>query len=83
MLEKFPHEVPKKIDGNENSERPPRYRTINTEIVKPLKDGTETVRVTECNGIQHRRCVDQISYDGNGEITYVDQLSREELGPCD
>jgi len=58
MMEKFP----KMSERKEGAERPPRYRTIESEIVEPLKDGTETVRVIECNGVLHRRCVDKISY---------------------
>ncbi len=78
-MEKFP-KIP---DRKESAERPSRYRTIGSETVEPLKDGTETLRVVECNGILHRRCVDKISYNDKGEIIFADQLSREELGPCD
>ena len=83
MPEKFPNKLPQKTESNESAERPPRYRTIASEVIEPLKDGTETVRVVECNGIRHRRCVDKISYNDKSEIIFVDQLSREELGACD
>ena len=71
------------MDSNERVDRPPRYRTILSEIIEERRDGMETVRVVECNGVLHRRCVDKISYDENGGITFVDQLSREELESCD
>ena len=83
MSEKFPNKQPQKIEGRENTERPPRYRTIKSEIIAERKDGAETVRVIECNGINHRCCVDTISYDDTDQITFVDQLSRDELGTCD
>jgi hypothetical protein len=83
MPEKFPDKPQQKFEGKEGVERKPRYRTISSEVIEPLKDGTETVRVVECNGVNHRRCVDKISYDEKGEIIFADQLSREELGPCD
>ena len=59
-----------------------KYRTIEDEVLETHEDGSKTHRVIECNGILHQRCVDKISYDKDGEITFVDQLSREELGPC-
>jgi hypothetical protein len=72
-----------KIEGKEGTERPPRYRTIDREILETREDGTRVERVLECNGLQHRRCVDEVSYAADGEITFANQLSREELGPCD
>ena len=83
MPEEIPNKSPQKIEGKENADRPPRYRTVASEVLEQLKDGTETVRVVECNGLHHRRCVDKISYNDKGEIIFADQLSREELGPCD
>ena len=95
MSEEFSNKPPQKIERKEGAERPPRYRTISSEIVEPLKDGIETVRVVECNGAHHRRCVDRISYkindkceieiddEGKKNIIFADQLSREELGACD
>ena len=82
MSEEFSNKPAQKIERKENAERPPRYRTIESQILEPRKDGTETVRVLECNGLHHRRCVDRISYDDKGEIVFADQLSREELGSC-
>ena len=83
MSEEFTNKPPLKIEREESADRPPRYRTMASEVIEPLKDGTETVRVVECNGLHHRRCVDKISYNDKGEIIFADQLSREELGPCD
>ena len=83
MPEELSNKPPQKIEYTESAERPPRYRTILSEVVEPLKDGIETVRVVECNGVHHRRCVDKISYNDKGEIIFADQLSREELGTCD
>ena len=64
-------------------ERPPKYRNIGRELIEEGTDGSRTERVLECNGIQHRRCVDKMFYDEAGEVIFADQLSREELGPCD
>ncbi len=60
-----------------------RYRTVEQEILEMHEDGSRTERVLECNGNLHRRCVDRIFYGENGEVVFADQLSREELGPCD
>ena len=81
MTERFPK--PSKIESTERAERPPRYRTIECEILEVHEDGSQTERVLECNGAHHRRCVDKMSYDKNGEVIFADQLSREELGSCD
>ena len=73
----------KKVENSEGAERPPRYRTLAREVLEVREDGSSVERVIECNGEYHRRCVDRVFYDENGEITFVDQLSREELGSCD
>lgn len=81
----MPEGIPKlsKIESKEKIERPPRYRTIEREVLERHEDGSQTERVLECNGINHRRCVDKISYDDKGEVVFADQLSREELGVCE
>jgi hypothetical protein len=71
-----------KIPGVESSERPPRFRTIEKKVIETLPTGESVEEVLECNGLQHRRCVDKVTYDSSGEIVFVDQLSRVELGPC-
>lgn len=63
--------------------RPPRYRTIERVVLEKLPGGEVVERLLECNGIQHRRCVDKVSYDANDNIVFVEQISREELGECD
>lgn len=79
-----PKRIPQEIIRSaEDMERPPRYQTVHHEVLETYEDGSKTERVLECNGLHHRRCVDKISYDARGEIIFVDQLSREELGPCD
>lgn len=83
MPEGFPKKTVEEMDSNERTDRSPQYRTVAREVIEERRDGMETVRVVECNGIHHRRCVDKISYDEKGDITFVDQLSREELGSCD
>lgn len=83
MSEKMPKNSLEKIENKENIEGPPRYRTIKLEILETHEDGSKTERVLECNGLLHRRCVDKVFYDKNGEIEFVDQLSREELVSCD
>ena len=85
MTEQFPsiNTVDKLQNNIESDKKPPRYRTISSEILEARKDGDETIRVVECNNIRHRRCVDKISYDEHDQIIFADQLSREELGPCD
>jgi hypothetical protein len=80
MSEKMPKNSLEKM---ENKEKSPRYRTIKLEVLETNEDGSKTERVLECNGLLHRRCVDKVFYDKNGKIEFVDQLSREELGPCD
>jgi hypothetical protein len=80
MSEKMPKNSLEKM---ESVEKPPRYRTIKLEVLEIHEDGSKTERVLECNGLLHRRCVDIVFYDKNGEIEFVNQLSREELGPCD
>ena len=77
MMEKIPE------NKSENIERPPRYHTITNDILEVYEDGSITERVFECNGFLHRRCVDKIFYGEKGEIAFAEQLSREELGPCD
>jgi hypothetical protein len=72
-----------KIENKENMEKPPRYRTIKFKVLEIHEDGSKTERVLECNGLLHRQCVDKVFYDKNGEIEFVNQLSREELGSCD
>jgi hypothetical protein len=83
MSEKFPKNSPEKIENKESAEKPSRYRTIKLEILETHEDGSKTERVLECNSLLHRRCVDKVFYNENGEIIFVDQLSREELGLCD
>jgi len=83
MPEGPPKTPPEKAERKESAERQPRYRTIEDEVLKVHEDGSKTHRVLECNGVLHRRCVDVISYDEKGEPIFADQLSREELGPCD
>ena len=81
MSEGSPNQAPK-VESKEGAERPPKYRTIEREVLEIYEDGSKKERALECNGKLHRRCVDIISYDHNGEVTYADQLSREELGEC-
>jgi hypothetical protein len=83
MSEGPPQKQPVKIESKEGAERPPKYRTIMDEVLEVHEDGSKTHRVLECNGHIHRRCVDRISYDEKGQVTFVDELSREEEGPCD
>lgn len=71
------------IQTVENIEKQKRYRTIEREIIETLPTGESIERVVECNGENHRQCVDEITYDADGGIEYVDQLSRDELGQCD
>ena len=83
MSERPPQEPSAKIESKESAERPPKFRTISDEVLEIHEDGSKTHRVVECNGHTHRRCVDTISYDERGEVTYVDEHSREEIGACD
>lgn len=71
-----------KLHRFENSERPPRFRTIERVVIETLPSGESIEEVLECNGHHHRRCVDKVTYDAQGEIAYVEQLSRVELGTC-
>ncbi len=73
----------RKLDNNENMERPPRFKTVRDEILQVHEDGSKTQRVLECNGIHHRICVDRIMYDEVGDIIGDEELSRGELTPCD
>ncbi|HUT96302.1 MAG TPA: hypothetical protein VMW82_01915 [Candidatus Paceibacterota bacterium] len=80
MSEKMPKNSLEKI---ESIEKPPRYRTIKLEVLETHEDGSKTERVLECNGLLHRQCVDKVFYNKNGEIEFVEQISQEELKPCD
>ena len=83
MSEKPPKNSTENIESRESAEGPPRYRTIAIEVLVPRKEGTEFIRVLECNGLHHRRCMEKASYNDKNEVIFADQLSREELGPCD
>ena len=72
------------IKNKEGAERPPRYRTVSREILESVEGGlVKTERVIECNGTNHRMCVDKISYGSEGEVLFAEQLSKEDLGRCD
>jgi hypothetical protein len=73
---------PPKIESQEQL-RPPRHRTIERVVLETLPTGESVERLLECNGVTHRRCVDKVSYDADGNIIYAEQLPREELGSCD
>jgi len=83
MSEEFPKKSSEKIENKESAEKSSPYRTIELEILETHEDGSKTERVLECDGFLHRRCIDKIFYDENGKIIFAEQLSREELGPCD
>lgn len=72
---------------NESAPRPPVYQVLERVILetKLFEDGSKDVteQIFECNGTLHRRCVDAVSYDAKGNLTFADQLSKEELGACD
>jgi len=63
--------------------KPPRHRTIERVVLETLPTGESIEQLLECDGISHRRCVDKVSYGADGNITFVEQISREELCPCD
>ena len=65
------------------TERPARFRTIERVVLEVLPTVESVEQVIECNGEHHRRCVDKVTYASNGDIDFVEQLSREELGECD
>lgn len=69
--------------SNFEREKPARYRTVDRKINETLPTGESVEEVVECNGTYHRRCVDKVTYNANGDIDFVEQLSREELGECD
>jgi hypothetical protein len=79
-MERIPKNKP---ESNESAERTPRYRTIEREVLEEHEDGSKTERWLECNGKTHRGSVQRISPGGRGEFDYVDEISREDLGPCD
>jgi ABC-type nickel/cobalt efflux system permease component RcnA len=84
MSEKFPQVPPtKKIESKESKERPPRYRTIEDNVVETHADGSKTHHVLECNGHSHRRAIDRIFYDEDGNIIFDEEELREDAGPCD
>lgn len=76
-------EGPPKIESKEGAERPPQYRVLERKILETYEDGSKKEEITECNSHSHRHCVDIISYDDKGEVTYVEELVRGDLGPCD
>ena len=71
-----------RFESNESTERPPRYRIIEREILEAYEDGSKRERWLECNGKTHRRSVQKISPGARGEFDFVEELSRDELGPC-
>lgn len=83
MSEKPPVEQPESVEKKETIERPPLYKTIKTEVLEVLPDGSKKELSISCNGKMHRKCIDVVSYDENGEVTFADELSREEDGTCD
>jgi hypothetical protein len=70
-----------KIPNFENPESR-RFRTIDRKVLEVLPTGESIEEVIECNESHHRKCIDKITYGADNEIIFVDQLSREELGPC-
>ena len=74
---------PPKFETKESAEKPPRYRTIEREVLETHKDGFKTERWLECNGQAHRGSVQKISSGERGEFDFVEELSRQELGTCD
>ncbi len=72
-------EKPPSIENIESK----RYKTIERKVLEVLGTGESIEEVLECNGKLHRKCMDKVSYDNNKEITYVEQISRTELGACD
>jgi hypothetical protein len=83
MLEEFPKNLPEKIENKESIEKSSPYRTIELETLETHEDGSKIKRALECDGFLHRRCVDKVFDGENGEVLFAEQLSREELGPCD
>ena len=39
-------------------------------------------KVLECNGENHRVCLDEISYDPEGNIVFAEQISKRDAGRC-
>jgi hypothetical protein len=74
---------PAKVESKEGAERPPLYRTLEHEVLEKFEDGSEKIREVECNGLKHRQCVDVWSYNAAGDVIGFDQISQEDLGPCD
>lgn len=70
-----------KIPNFEKQETP-RFKTIEHTVVEILPTGEKIEEVIECNGVTHRRCVDKVTYDAEGQIDFVEQLSREEGREC-
>ena len=82
MSEETPKNLPEKKESRETI-RLPEYRVIKREVLGAHWDGSKTERSLECNGLLHRRCIDKTFFNEKGEVTFAEQLSREELGPCD
>ncbi|MEK7178897.1 MAG: hypothetical protein AAB727_01425 [Patescibacteria group bacterium] len=71
------------IKNKEEEEKPPRYRTIQREILEKSEDGLVVKeKVLECNGENHRVCLDEISYDPEGNIVFAEQISKRDAGRC-
>jgi len=75
---------PPKIESQEQP-RPSLYRTIERVVLETLPTGESVEQLIECNGITHRRCVDKVSYDAEGNIIFAESVpdATVELGPCD
>ena len=60
----------------------PQVTTLHREVLETLSDGGKKEKVLECNGIRHRRCVDIVYYDAEGEVRFADEVSKKDLGLC-
>jgi hypothetical protein len=83
MSEGLPKFSPEATKSREKKEKVPDYRTVKTEILENHGDGSRTEQILECNGQLHRCCVDKVFYNNRGKIEFVDEISRNESGPCD
>lgn len=68
--------------GSQEQSRKGQVRTLELVVLETLPTGETVEQILECNGIVHRRCVDKVSRDAEGNIIFVEEVSRQELGPC-
>jgi hypothetical protein len=74
----------RKIETIEKAEFLARFKTLSIDIIRrATEESDEIIAVTECDGTQHRRALEETTYDTDGSILFVVEHEREIIGACD